>query len=116
MPKTYDRTFQLRHYPLPKLVVECIKCGRQGRFVVAQLIEKLGETYPVYQANDRLAQDWECKKPDAIPADALHPRATYCLPHLPEWQERVSQFFLDVKHGRSPEALYAEPEAKVPPA
>jgi hypothetical protein len=52
MPTDYDPTFQLRHYPLPKLVVRCIKCERQGRFGKAQLIEKLGETYPVYQAVD----------------------------------------------------------------
>jgi hypothetical protein len=116
MPKTYDRTFQLRHYPLPKLVVECIKCKRQSRFDVAQLIEKLGETYPVHQAKDRLTQDWECTKPGAMPAYALHPRAMYCMPHLPEWQERVSQFFLDVNYGRRPEPLYASSETKAPPA
>jgi hypothetical protein len=54
MAERYDRTFQLRHYPLPKLVVECIKCKRQGRFDKAQLVEKFGETYPVYQAVGRL--------------------------------------------------------------
>jgi hypothetical protein len=116
MPKTYDRTFQLRHYPLPKLVVECIKCGRKSRFDKAQLIEKLGETYPVHQAKDRLTENWECTKSDAMPACALHPRAMYCLPYLPEWQDRVNQFFLDMKYGRNPEALYAEPQAKAPPA
>ncbi|WP_404289659.1 hypothetical protein ACD578_25655 [Microvirga sp. RSM25] len=45
----YDRTSQLRHCALPKLVVECIKCRRRGRFDKARLIEKLGETYSVYQ-------------------------------------------------------------------
>ena len=54
MPKAADPTFQLGHYPLPKLTVECIKRGRQGRFDKAQLVEKLGETYPVDQAVDRL--------------------------------------------------------------
>jgi hypothetical protein len=116
MSKTYDRTFQLRHYPLPKLVVECIKCTRQGRFDKAQLIEKLGETYPVYQAVDRLTKDWKCDKPDAMPAYALHPRAMYCLPHLPEWQERVEKFFLDVNLGQRAEPLYAPSETKAPPA
>jgi hypothetical protein len=112
MPKTYDRTFHLRYYTLPKLVVECIKCKRQGRFDKAQLIEKLGDTYPVYQAVNRLTQNWVCEKPNAMPAYALHPRAMYCYPHLPEWQERVSKFFLDVNYGRRPEPLYAKPEPK----
>jgi hypothetical protein len=116
MPKDYDRTFHLRHYPLPKLVVECIKCKRKGRFDVPQLIEKLGETYPVYQAVDRLTQNWECDKPNAMPVYALHPRAMYCLPHLPEWQERLNQFILDVQYGRKPEPLYAESKIKAPPA
>jgi hypothetical protein len=112
----YDRTFQLRQYPLPKLVVECIKCNRKGRFDKARLIEKLGETYPVDQAVDRLTRHWECDKPDALPGYALHPRAMYCLPHLPEWQERVGRYWVDVNNGRKPEPLYAEPETKAPPA
>jgi hypothetical protein len=116
VPKPADPTFQLRHYPLPKLAVECIKCGRKGRFDKAQLIEKLGETYPVYQAVDRLTQDWECDKPNAMPAYALHPKAMYCLPHLPEWHERVSRFWVDVNTGRKPEPLYMRPDAKAAPA
>jgi hypothetical protein len=107
MPKAVDPTFQLRHYPLPKLVVECIKCKRQGRFDKAQLIEKLGETYPVHQPIDRLTGAWECEKPDRIKAYALRPNAMYCLPHLPEWQERLSRFWVDVNNGRKPEPLYA---------
>jgi hypothetical protein len=107
MPKDYDRTFHLRHYPLPKLVAECIKCGRKGRFDLAQLIEKLRATYPVHQAKDRLTKDWMCDKPDRMPGYALHPRAMYCLSHLPEWLERVDQFFLDVNYGRKSEPLYA---------
>jgi len=106
MSQAYDRTFQLRHYPLPKLVIECIKCRRTGRFDVAQLIEKLGETYPVYQAVDRLTRDWECEKPGAIPAYKLHPKAMYCLPHLPEWHERVGRFWCDANNGRKPAPLY----------
>jgi len=105
----YDPTFQLRHYPLPKLVVECIKCKRRGRFDKIQMIEKLGETYPAFQAVDRLTRDWECEKPDAIPAYKSHPKAMYCLPRLPEWQERVERFCLDVNNGRKPEPLYAKP-------
>jgi hypothetical protein len=116
MAERYDQTFQLRHYPLPKLVVECLKCKRQGRFDKGQLIGKLGETYPVHQAVDRLTKDWECEKPDRIPAYALPPRAMYCLPHLPEWQERVERFWVDVNYGRRPEPLYATPETKAPPA
>jgi hypothetical protein len=56
MAERYDPTFQLGHYPLPKLVVEFIKCKRHGRFDKAQLIEKLGETYPVFQAVDCLSR------------------------------------------------------------
>jgi hypothetical protein len=116
MPKTYDRTFQLRHYPLPKLMVGCIKCNRTGRFDMAKLIEKVGETYPVNQAVDRLTRDWECAKPHAMPAYALHRRAMYCLPHLPKWQERIEKFCLDVNYGRKPEPLYAQLKVKAPPA
>jgi hypothetical protein len=80
----YDRTFQLRHYPLPKLVGECLKCGRKGRFDKARLIDKLGEIYPVHQAVDRRTKDWECDKPDRIKAYALHPNAMYSpLPRPP---------------------------------
>ena len=116
MPKAADPTFQLGHYPLPKLTVGCIKRGRQGRFDKAQLVEKLGETYPVHQAVDRLTRGWKCEKPDRMPAYALHPSAMYCLPHLPEWQERVGRFWVDVNYGRKPEPLYATPEMKAPPA
>jgi hypothetical protein len=116
MAKAIDQTFQLRLYPLPKIVVRCIKCGRQAQFDRTQLIEKLGETYPVYQAVKRLTCDWECKKPDGIPAYKLHPDGMHCLPHLPEWEERVRRFSVDANNGRKPEPLYAEPETKAPPA
>jgi hypothetical protein len=85
MPKAHDPTFELRHYPLPKLAVECITYGRTGRFDKAQLAEKFGETYPIHQTVDRLSRNWECEKPDQVLAYALHPNAIYCLPHLPNW-------------------------------
>jgi hypothetical protein len=112
MAERYDRTFQLRQYPLPKLVVECIKYKRTGRFDRVQLIEKLGETYPVHDAVDRLTKDWECEKPDRIKAYALHPNAMYCLPHLPEWQKRADRFWWDVNNGRKPEPLFGKTELK----
>jgi hypothetical protein len=31
----------------------------------------------------------------------------YCTPHLSEWQERVTRFFLEVKYDQKPEPLYA---------
>ncbi len=89
-------------------MVECIKCKRQGRIDVPQLIEKLGATYSVHQAKDRLTKDGECEKPELMPAYAIHPRAMYCFPPLPEWQERVEQYWVDVNNGRRPEPLYAE--------
>lgn len=57
MPETYERTCQIGHYPLPRLVVECNKCKCLKRFDKTQLIEKLGEDYPVMQAVDRLVKD-----------------------------------------------------------
>jgi hypothetical protein len=42
-----------------------------------------------------------------MPAYALHPRAMDCMPHLPEWQERVERFFFDINDGRKPEPLDA---------
>jgi hypothetical protein len=116
MPKAHDPTFQLRHCPLPKLVVDCIKCGRNGRFDKAQLVQKLGNTYPVHQAVDRVTRNWQCEKPDRMPAYALHPNAMYYLPHLPDWQGCVNRFFFDLNYGRKPEPLYATPEMKAPPA
>ena len=57
MAERYNPTFQLRYYSFPKLVVECLKSRRQGQFGREQLVEKLGETYPVCQAVDRLTKD-----------------------------------------------------------
>jgi hypothetical protein len=47
---------------------------------------------------DRLTKDWECETPNAMLAYASHPRAMCCLPHLPEWQERVERSILDVNY------------------
>ncbi|MPR12357.1 hypothetical protein [Microvirga tunisiensis] len=100
MSKAYARTFQLRHYPRPQVLVECTKCKRQGRFDKAQLIEELGGTYPLFQAVNEVTQDWKCEKFNAMPAYAQHPRAMECFRYLPEWQEPVNQFFLKGNYGR----------------
>ena len=61
------------------------KYRRRGRFDKAQLVQKLGDIYPIHQTVDRLTRNWECEKPDPMPAYALHPNAMSCLPHLPNW-------------------------------
>lgn len=106
-----DRTFQLRHYPLDKMFIRCIKCGHEGRFDKAALIDKLGRDHPVWSAVDRLTKDWECSQPDVFKNEALRPSAQYCRPSLPEFEALVRQFHVDVNHGRKPSVtLYLRDE------
>jgi hypothetical protein len=51
-----NQIFQLRHYPLTKLVLKCIKC--QGRFDKAQLIEKLSELSHLPEWQERVGRLW----------------------------------------------------------
>ena len=78
-----------------------------------QLIEKLGETYPVHDAVDRLTKDWECEKPDRIKAYALHPNAM-CIASLTCRSGRSGRdrFWWDVNNGRKPEPLFGKTELK----
>jgi hypothetical protein len=40
------RTFKLRHYRLPKRLVDCMKCKPRSRLDMTRLFEKFEASYP----------------------------------------------------------------------
>jgi hypothetical protein len=111
MFKGVDQTFRLGNYPLEKIVMRCLRCGREGRFDKAALIEKLGRKYPVWEAVVRIERTWECSRQDRFKAEARKPPAKFCRAYLPEFDEIVRQFHLDINWGRKPSvAVYLRDE------
>jgi hypothetical protein len=74
----------LSAYPLPKVVLQCLRCNRRGRFDKAALIARTGRQEPLPSLRLKLAAGLGCDLARVAPDGSHRPGLVQCGAYYPD--------------------------------